>query len=589
MSEQEPFTAVIYFHGIGQQSRYQSLSQLLESFDDYAVVQDDEHLERFTVEIEDSRSHLTDQTVGYVTFRRDGKTYRFYEVYWAPLTAIGLSALSVLRWLFGHILTPIRIWRSTWNTRRRWRTSYLYSLWEKRYTESSNFTPFKQLITYYNQFCDDALRGSQQRGNFDDFMRYLRQNSDDSELYQLAQDWREHMRRIEFWNFFVLMTLTYVVLVVPILTLSRVLHLAFADLRLQDLLQNDLLALAFYGVLLLLLPVPIFFAKFLRDYVGDVQLWSTYEENDEKYDRRKAILQRGLEMTTHVLQHEGCERAIIVGHSLGTTIALDTLLAIGRHNRAVRASEPPDTRSSKVVTVAGGVAMLKAHDDDDLHPSNQRPDNPRLIRTDNIEYLVTFGSPIDKIHYLFESKRGDHRPYELIVDDLRGDISYPPFVHDNGIPNFRWLNFWSQEDYISGALFTASPREFKRRDQQVDNILIKSYEFPAPARAHNGYFRDDLLIGLLYRLIFLRENPHTSDHLRTILNTRAKSKSQRLRDSLLIGSWSLLFAIVFDILGWNLLQAVFSVIFFLTLSVVIVLAVYSLVRGANDPFKRWQD
>ncbi|MGB7338582.1 MAG: hypothetical protein WBC91_06805 [Phototrophicaceae bacterium] len=609
MSDHQQFTAIVYFHGIGQQSRYEELSRLLESFDDYAVVQADDRLEQLEVGVEASRTDITDNNIGYVSFKRGDKEFRFYEVYWAPITASGTTARSVFSWLIGHMTTPLKILNSGWHSRRRLRISYLYALWYNNNPKGKEFLTLRNLINHYNDFCDFALREYKLKGTFNDFLAYLNNKADADEsqkLIALAKQWRQYVHRTERHKLFILTTIIYIVAVIPLLTLSRVIYLfgtgfsnelgvRFSDLfrfviplmesplTWQDIMQNDPTTILFYMLITILLPLPWILAGFLRNYGGDVQLWATYQETNEKYNKRKEILKRGLESTTHVLNHENCERVLLIGHSLGTTIAYDTLLSIGRHNRAIEAALADNPKKLKPPTTSnfsqGSNVPLAINLSDSGQP----------IKTDKIQYFVTMGSPIDTIHYFFESKQGKYRPYELIVDDIRGDIGSPPFVLGDGHPNFRWINFWSQEDYFSAPLYTPNPRVYTRTEQDVDNVLIKSYDFPSPARSHVGYFRHNAVIGVLYRLIFRRDDPQSSRALQQLLDSKPKVSAQRLLDLMLLGTWSLLFTIVFDMLGWNLLQRIFSYIFFGFIVILTISIILSAIRGALHPFKPWTD
>jgi hypothetical protein len=139
--------------------------------------------------------------------------------------------------------------------------------------------------------------------------------------------------------------------------------------------------------------------KFLTDYLGDVEAWATYEETDEKYERRAKVIAIGTDVLTQVLGDERCDRAVLVAHSLGTTVAHDTPFSILRNNRA-RNNEDP---------IKGPTPLLK------------------------IEHFVTLGSPIDKIEYFFESYRSPFHRYRRVVEYLSGDISTEPFCR-NGKP-----------------------------------------------------------------------------------------------------------------------------------------------------------
>src|SRR5262245_38689735 len=77
--------------------------------------------------------------------------------------------------------------------------------------------------------------------------------------------------------------------------------------------------------------------------------YGTYEETDEKNKKRADILARATERLEHVLLDHRCARVIVVAHSLGTAIAADALLQLGRHNRARNPENP----------IAGPVALEK--------------------------------------------------------------------------------------------------------------------------------------------------------------------------------------------------------------------------------------
>ncbi|MEL7436648.1 MAG: hypothetical protein AAFN11_22100, partial [Chloroflexota bacterium] len=308
----------------------------------------------------------------------------------------------------------------------------------------------------------------------------------------------------------------------------------------------------------------------------------------------EAILHLSLEKMTHVLNHTDCERVILVTHSLGTTIAYDTLLSIGRHNRALEnrqalEKEIRDTTEMKQLTAktafkanvffdagsgGGGAASYE------LGYAGER------IPAEKIEYFITMGSPIDKIHYFFESRRGKYRPYEMIVDDIRGDIGSEPFTNNRHAPNFRWLNFWQPDDVISGALTTPNNREVENPDVRVNNIRIESYRFPAPGRSHVGYFTHNKVIRVLYNIVFRDKESQPTEDLRKMVDQPTRYPRQWLRNSLLAGTWSLLFAMFFDVYNVPFLHDFFTMIFLSVIAIIIAVASVSVWRGKLHPFKK---
>lgn len=587
MSEQQKFTAVVYFHGVGQQSRYEELSRLIESLDDYTMVQEGQHLQQFHAKVEASRSEISDKNVGYVSINRNGKEYRFYEVYWAPLTSTGTTGWSVFTWFIRHIMTPISILRSHWSTRRRWRLSYLYSLWEKHHQDSDDVSALKSLIQLYNDFCDTALRGTNLEGNFKEFQTYIQEQktANEAELLRLSNQWRGRILRTEWRNFFVFLTIAYITVFIPILTISRMLQFWLGDKRLPDYLPNTLPVMIIWMIGLFLgIFIPLLIARFLRDYGGDVQLWASYQETNQKYLKRQAIVKLGLDSMTHVLNHESCERVLVVAHSLGAPIAYDTLLSIGRHNRAVHqekveAISPIENELDNLGT-GGGI------------PSPMRLSKTgRAIPTDTIDYFVTMANPVDKVFYLFESKRGMYRPYELIVDEIRGDIGSAPFTVRGDAPNIQWINFWSQEDYIGGASFSPNPRHFQQKAIKVNNVLIQSHQFPAPARSHVGYFQHNTVIGTVFNLIFEhqafeQQTDDTASQLQMLLDAKPQKRRQLPLNLMLIASWSLVIAVLADIFTIDFISTPATYILWTLLITLTVMSIVSVARGALHPFKK---
>lgn len=591
------FTAVVYVHGIGQQSRYEELSRLIQSFEDYADAQETLTFGTFETKIEPSHAPQREKNVGYVALNQEDRHYHFYEVYWAPLTATGTTGWNVGAWLLRHMLTPLHILHSSWHTRQRLRRSYLYMWWERNHDENANFAPLKQLIAHYNAFCETAIHSADKYGNFKDFLAYLEAKKA-SDLIPLARQWRRFLRRIEVSNFFILLTIIYMTLLVPILTIARIVQLGFENVSIASFFLNSPASMAILYVvlgLLLVIVLPIV-SHFLRVYIGDVQLWATYEETDEKNKKHEAILQRSIEMMTHVLNHPNCERVVLITHSLGTTIAYDTLLSIGRHNRALKTKQTRVETPQKILE--SNAQKLRVPQAAFFPVEGRTAGAPTAIElggfseehipAHKIEYFVTMGSPIDKIHYFFESRRGMYRPYETIVDGIRGDIGCGPFADDDNKPNFRWVNFWQPDDVISGALTTPNPREVERADLRVENVRVESYLFPSPGRSHVGYFTHDAVVRVLYRMVFRHGKVQPTDDLRRMLKQRIVLPSQWVRNLLLAGAWTLLFAMFFDVYNISWLQNIFTTAFLSTLTVIGALIVVSVSWGKLHPFK-WDD
>lgn len=200
---------------------------------------------------------------------------------------------------------------------------------------------------------------------------------------------------------------------------------------------------------------------FLRDFMGDVQQWTTYQENDTKNQTREAILDRSRAVLTHVLGHKDCSEVTIVAHSLGSTIAYDSICRLVRE--------------------------VKAGVDVALRPDSA---NQRLKR---LKYFISAGCPIDKIYFFFESRRLQFKELSAMLEHQRSDIGA------GQLQDMLWLNFYDQGDPISGTVFSVNPA--LSLSPCVQNIEVSSYAMPTVA-SHGGYFEHVDVLGQIYAAAF---------------------------------------------------------------------------------------
>lgn len=477
------YTAVVYFHGMGSQKRYEEVSRLVDCLDQHAqppLADDAEktgRLRNIRACIEPDRVDgqsdvsyvklLHHHTINNSHCRDD---YRFYEAYWAPVAAGGTSEWGVLKWMFQQIPNPIRSLMAPWRTRARLRMSYLYAHWSKLNRTKNN--PYKKndlkhLAKAYRDFEGPDAWRAYPKGNFAEFIDYLqRPDGEDASCVALARSWLKDYRLRECFNLFVLTTLGLALVLggLALLGISfKLLSYAPTALKIGEQFtptwkQTLTLAMVVAG----LLPIT----GFLRNYMGDVQLWATYQETEEKHTKHREILQTGVDTLRHVLLDPKCMRIVVIAHSLGTTIAHDALLQLGRYNRA---------RTEK-----------------------------DTLPLDKLDQFVTLASPIDKIHYFFESEPGNYHRYNRVKEEVRGDISNAPFTVKNK-PHMHWINFWDQADIISGSL--ESPNASGRQNIPVDNIEVANFRFPEPGSSHSAYFQHPGVVGRLFDILF---NKHGS-------------------------------------------------------------------------------
>jgi hypothetical protein len=482
LASTRPHTAVVYFHGMGSQKRYQEISRLVDCLDKYSYANRETtgRIYEIKAEVETPRGSLKKDVTCVRSKRVLGGVRNtaaaeagitseawFYEAYWAPLTAGGVPGLEVLRWILRQIPYPIAAMRTPWRLRARLRRSHLFRLCSPQLGSSEKGSIFHRLLLDYDAFESPGAWRDFPKGSFDDFVEFVRKGHDgDPDLAQfleLANKWWRTYHLAELGYVVVLVTIALAVaLTVATTVYAIVLGLHFLSGIHVPWLPPDLLNPSAKNIAAILAAIGAILGvnSFLRDYLGDVQMWTTYEETDVKYQKRNDILEASTALLQHVLADNRCTRVVVVAHSLGTAIALDSLLQLGRFNRARPASKIP---------------------------------------LNKIDLMITMGSPIDKIHYFFESYAGKYHRYNRLVEDLRGDIGTPPFTNNRN-PQVHWINVWDRADLVSGSLETPSNR--KLVTNTVDNLEVSSFGFPAPAASHSAYFEHREVLGILFGAIY---------------------------------------------------------------------------------------
>jgi len=209
-------------------------------------------------------------------------------------------------------------------------------------------------------------------------------------------------------------------------------------------------------------------------YVGDVIIYVSSQDlnrwcelrgkiQDTVLKTAKQIYSAGKDGSNSDGDHMPYDEVVIVGHSLGSVVAYDTLNALINW--------------------------------DEVEMNNTMQVQPRT------RHLITFGSPLDKTAFLFRTQVKEPFPIReamaarkqpLILDYAR----YRP------LGRFEWVNIHSSADIISGELEyydykdESNPQDFNpirnERDQDARIPLV----------AHVQYWENDLLHKELYRAIF---------------------------------------------------------------------------------------
>jgi hypothetical protein len=158
--------------------------------------------------------------------------------------------------------------------------------------------------------------------------------------------------------------------------------------------------------------------SFLVQYVGDVAIYVESQRLDRYFQVRDRIKQSVRDTARAVYGAPGpggrrfaYEAVFVVGHSLGSVIAYDTLNRLLWDDTTAATGQDLDVRG----------------------------------RT---KLLLTFGSPLDKTAFFFatQRKRGSSDLREMLAATVQ------PLIEDVRYRTFRWINVYSPWDIISGRL-----------------------------------------------------------------------------------------------------------------------------------------
>jgi hypothetical protein len=220
------------------------------------------------------------------------------------------------------------------------------------------------------------------------------------------------------------------------------------------------------GLWFALIAEALFVRYFLIEYVGDVAAYiSPYK--DSKFDELRHEIQKVALDVGKIIYGFGppnlgmphYDKILVVGHSLGSVLAYDTLNALINLDNV---SSPADRR--------GVVGRTRA--------------------------LITFGSPLDKTAFIFRMQPKNEQDW--IREQLVASVQ--PLIVDYALyrpPSFEWVNIWSRMDIISGELNyydmpTQPPNAVQNMIDQRANI---------PFAAHIQYWENPLLRQQLYRFV----------------------------------------------------------------------------------------
>lgn len=203
---------------------------------------------------------------------------------------------------------------------------------------------------------------------------------------------------------------------------------------------------------------------FFVQYAGDVAAYVSAHTVSKFHEVRERIRATGIKVAHAVYEARAAnspdfayQRIIVVGHSLGSVVAYDTLNAVINND-----------------ILSGGAlrAVQRTH------------------------MLLTLGSPLDKTAFIFRTQTKNAVVREALA------AAKQPLIQDYTLRPARWVNIWSRHDWISGPLeYYDEPLQSGATadTRRVENI--EDREAYIPLAAHTQYWDHTLFAETLYRAI----------------------------------------------------------------------------------------
>jgi hypothetical protein len=476
----DSYSAVVFVHGMGPQARHENVGQLLEALEASCADPETGVLRQVRPRLEPSRIE-DEQDVPFVQLDRfvlpskpgerrwsfRSRT-RAYEVYWSPITARGAWAPQVAGWAVSQLLRPLAIAAGGWRQYTRLRMARLHRLNDT--LASSSETPelngyvLASLLAQIQRFRGHEGRRHQERTGRTDSHGFA-----DFVAAKLGAAWaRPAAATISHWSKSHL----------PIERLTRSTGIglsllgaavvAFVMAAIFTETKPSPTSLMILATLTILAGLVI--GRFLTFTFSDVFIWNNNRDHDQDFERRGAVLRQTRNLFEHILRDPNCRRLVIVSHSLGSAIALETLAHMGQRNIARHGLEAP-------------------------------------VHLSKISHLFTLGSPIDKIFYFFQTREARTYRAGRLSDDLRGDLSQEPFFRD-GRARIDWLNLWDAADPVSDPLYSPLGGETDgaaHRSAKIQNHRVENTRTYSAWKNHVGYLKNPAVVDAIAEAVFLNQ------------------------------------------------------------------------------------
>ena len=218
------------------------------------------------------------------------------------------------------------------------------------------------------------------------------------------------------------------------------------------------------GLFLLLLAVAAaaLVRYALTGYVADIAVYTTSDAKSKNYAARSAILKGSTAALKRILIDPGYDHVILVGHSLGSVIAYDTI--------------------NELLSQFNGVPG----------PPSDQPAVPlALAQLQKLKGLLTFGSPLDKIYYFFREHVKEDQAIRAQILSMLHSFRKMPSGRDYAPFGFRY-NFWQLDElrWVNAYAFL-DPVSARLQFYMLQEDDQRSFPYWIPGLAHLRYWSDE--------------------------------------------------------------------------------------------------
>ncbi|MEM6652037.1 MAG: hypothetical protein AAF582_05515 [Pseudomonadota bacterium] len=560
------YTAIIYFHGIGTQRRYEEMSRLIDAFDQFSLLHDQKEVGILRDQKLQMEPHVRgDQSDGndffsFLQFKRFIRpnprisarerpipvdTFRMYEGYWSDVVAAGLDAPRVLFWVYSKVIAPIRCLNAPWRDHQRLKLSYLFRTQRddpqggfkepieedpdgKRVGEHK--TAYEQIADAYHLFESWPAQRTYPKGAFSDFLAFLKHGVPDWALgtetppdAQIKGDGQSLLLRgwgaaradkgrlltklAKRWRRRFIWSQRLILLRLISIVLGTLGALTFLLFLISDLAIAKMLSLPAGEGLLEVLPSTPGLTVGIISAIVIVPLYFMVLKA-LKFFVGDVVFWTAQEGRSDLFD----KRAEILERAVS---AIDHVCADPKCKRVVIVGH------SLGASVGYEALIETARRREAIEVEVRRGGHPQAhdkFRHEKISHFFTLGSPIELIHYFFDLISSKYHRYNRIVADLQRSARKPPF--QKGRKRWiKWINITSKADPISHDVatqselrspwiddFYAAPgRPAKRHQKAIEEIEIVGHRAPLPGTAHSSYFAAPEAVGRMFQAAILND------------------------------------------------------------------------------------